>query len=345
MKINLFYLGEKKYGGWPVYTSHLFRALESSGHDVRLYHVGDKSDKPERRREFGYGCKYRRLSIDDGVAEVYDSPSLITAADHTQYANATHLLRAGAAITVHDPAELSTHSSMRQLVAMAGTVIGIRPAILNFIKRAIVIPHPYIPSGERTAPWAERAGAAISTSRICFDKHTDWLLEANRHLTDGLRICIKGFETRSYGRMNLLPKFPEYKQSKGHFDRMDPYAAVKLCSGYWYLTDMSAIKGDGGGTQYTFLEAMDAGTVVVVNKEWLRPGGEMQDGVNCLAVDGPAALVELIKSTKKDLKRAAAVAARLQKGARAVLAAHAARRIVPMYITALTNLAKPLTLV
>ena len=40
---------------------------------------------------------------------------------------------------------------------------------------------------------------------------------------------------------------------------------------------MSTISGDGGGTQYTFLEAADAGTGLLLNADWLtgRPDDEI----------------------------------------------------------------------
>jgi hypothetical protein len=40
---------------------------------------------------------------------------------------------------------------------------------------------------------------------------------------------------------------------------------------------MSTISGDGGGTQYTFLEAIDAGTALMLNEGWVtgRPDDEL----------------------------------------------------------------------
>ena len=58
------------------------------------------------------------------------------------------------------------------------------------------------------------------------------------------------------------------------------------------MADMSLIKGDGGGTQYTTLEAWDAETVPIIHSGWIRRGDEMRDGKNCL-----------VASSGEDLKR------------------------------------------
>ena len=57
---------------------------------------------------------------------------------------------------------------------------------------------------------------------------------------------------------------------------------------------MSIIKGDGGGTQYTFLEAIYHDCILILHKDWINQSDLFQDKVNCLAVSNENELVELL---------------------------------------------------
>jgi hypothetical protein len=62
-----------------------------------------------------------------------------------------------------------------------------------------------------------------------------------------------------------------------------------------YVVDMSLIKNDGGGSQYTFLEAIAAGCILVLHRDWLKPGGEFIEGHNCLAAASPEELKAVLE--------------------------------------------------
>ena len=47
---------------------------------------------------------------------------------------------------------------------------------------------------------------------------------------------------------------------------------------------MSIIKEDGGGTQYTFLEAMYHDCNLILHKEWVEKGNIFVDKKNCYVV-------------------------------------------------------------
>ena len=47
---------------------------------------------------------------------------------------------------------------------------------------------------------------------------------------------------------------------------------------------MSIIKGDGGGTQYTFLEAIYHDCALILHKEWVEQGDLFKKGENCYVV-------------------------------------------------------------
>ena len=74
------------------------------------------------------------------------------------------------------------------------------------------------------------------------------------------------------------------------------------------MVDLSAIKNYGCGTQYTFLEAMYQGAVLILNKKWVNGTNSIfKDGNNCLVVEDANELVNILNkkiNTKKLAKNA-----------------------------------------
>jgi hypothetical protein len=95
-----------------------------------------------------------------------------------------------------------------------------------------------------------------------------------------------------YTKNKILPKYPEYIQDSDREEedraiyKLDFREAVNLCRTARFMTDFSVIQGDGGGTQYTFLEAIDAGTICLLHREWIHPNDAMVDhggNQNCMS--------------------------------------------------------------
>lgn len=304
--INLFYLSGNTTGGWVTYTAHLAyglsmladeeyrkgdRLYENDGY--RLFKVGNNTETKDR--PFGYDVTYRNLHLEQAVAKVREGPgaSLIVALQKNYKDQATELLKAGAWMVVHDPAEFKNLT-----LPSCARYITIRRAVQAQMPGSHFLPHPYrrhFPQGTRpTREWN-----ACSIARIDFDKHTTILLDANRLLPESQRIHIHGFENRLYTKFKVCPQYPEWVQSVSHYPR-ERTAATEICHKATYSCDMSVIKGDGGGTQYTFMEAMDAGSVNVINKKWVLPDDEMvpfpHPDANCFAVHDGAGLADVLRS-------------------------------------------------
>jgi hypothetical protein len=62
------------------------------------------------------------------------------------------------------------------------------------------------------------------------------------------------------------------------------------------MIDMSTIKQDGGGTQYTFLEAIYGDCVLILHNEWITKGDLFQSGVNCIGVSNEEELSQVINN-------------------------------------------------
>ena len=298
--MKLLYLSRSRYGGWVTFTSHLYHGLlgrPPTSHDRfqtsevhEVVRITGRSEKTQR--DMGNYVPYRNMCEED-VFEI-EEPILITALDKHHRELAMKLLEQGAYIVIHDPTELR-NPEFREFIDPKQVIV-IRKSMLKHMPEATYIPHPYM-ALNRTDPldfeeWDDRPLNAISISRLDFDKNSHWLFEANRKLPLNKQIVIRGSENRMYTKTRIVPKYPEYVQDSDRLEedraifKLDFRGAIDLCKTARYMTDFSVIKGDGGGTQYTFLEAIDAGTICLLHKNWIRRNDSMEDkgeNQNCLS--------------------------------------------------------------
>lgn len=318
-KIDLYYLSPNTTGGWVTYTYHLFRTLEAQGHEVRLFKIRPRTESG--RRNFGYGLQYRNVSLSFALTEVGNDPSIIVAGAKNFKQETEALYEAGARLIVHDPTELKNLPNLKGGINCAV----IRKIGLVTLPEAMFIRHPYVRFGNDYIP--EKTVHAMSTCRIDFDKRTHILLDANRLLPEEKKIVIRGFENRLYTRFKICPEYPEWVQSVNHYDRTENAAYELLCTARASI-DMSVIKGDGGGTQYSFLEAWDAGCHMIINQEWIDGGeieDDMADGENCtVAEDGESLAKHLMEMD--DIETDCIV-----EGGRQSLKKHSPKIIGPQY--------------
>lgn len=312
--IKLVYLSQSQTGGWVTYVYHLHWALRMVGYKPEIYKIRQRTES--KTRYFGYHLEYRNVTWAEALR--LPGATFIVALNKAEVPVAQHLLSEGAAMVVHDPTELKR---LPDLVVFAAQCVVNRRIGLEFLPGATHIPHPYGRLNLNNEPSSGQAHA-IAVSRIDFDKHTEMILEANQLLPEALRVRIYGDENRRYTKAVIMPRFPDWQQCQVRYPREADYA-YKLCHQARYMVDMSAIKGDGGDTQYTFLEAMDAGAVPVLNQAWILEGGEMQPGVNCLAVGSGQELANLLRRPR--------VLHGLHMNAIELLGRHSPQAIGPLY--------------
>jgi hypothetical protein len=272
MNVALFYLPDVKYGGWPTYTAHLYYGLKQAGYNPHLFRIGNRTEK--QQRDWGRGIQYQNLSLIDAVDYASDMPSIITATTQ-KFTNETDaLVSVGAKVIIHDPTELK--GDIPAILRRCVDVITIRPInVINLEKLDIksrYLPHPYMRSPK---PFSHRLLWAGAFSRIDWDKGTHFIVEANDKLPDEKKIKIYGACNRMYAHHKLPEHWVKYYG--GQFSADNLWGGALLASRYKWAVDMSTISGDGGGTQYTFLEAIDAGTALILNEGWVtgRPDDEL----------------------------------------------------------------------
>jgi hypothetical protein len=222
-----------------------------------------------KKRQFGQDLWYWNANMDDflEMVEADPGPILICINDGGSDV-ADYLIRCKDAWFVfHDYRSLQDMT-----VTLRGErTIMIREANVHHVPGSTFIPHPYerffttwTPTLE--VPFEEREPACAHT-RIDFDKRTHLLLAANDLLDGDTAIIVKGRENRMYGKFTLQASWPEWNIGKNEFPRGHG-APARFCSGFKLDFDMTLIKGDGGGSQYSFLEAMDAGCIPVIATDW-----------------------------------------------------------------------------
>jgi glycosyltransferase involved in cell wall biosynthesis len=275
------------YGGWVSFTAHL--ALK---YKFPLFKIGSRTEGTElqpKMREYGYGVQYQNRAPSD----LPRGKLLITAIDKTYY-EYLDKIPDGSYIVIHDPTEVSgkgKEAVLRNLPRFR--VVTIRESVKKFLKdqfnvksRFIIHPFYEYPFKKVAAP-----DAAVSISRVDFDKHTDIILKANKILKDP--IDIYGAINRQYVffKLNDLG-FKRYY--KGGFEKSFEELG-KILEDAKYVVDMSVIKNDGGGSQYTFLEAMYERCALVINRKWIEGSKtEFVDGKNCFVVGDEEELASLL---------------------------------------------------
>lgn len=285
-------MANPQYGGWVTFTAHL-----SLKEKLPVYKIGKttelyKDGKP-RMREFGYGVQYQNIGSKD-ISSIR-TKLVITAVDSHHYDVLTSFPN-GTYIVIHDPTEVTGKQAgplLEQLPRFR--IVVIRKSVQEFLKthfhlKSKFIPHPFY---EYSFDKVAKPTKAVSISRVDYDKHTDILLKANMVLPKTKTIDIYGSINRMYVYQKLRDlHFDEYY--KGKFEKSYEELSNILETAR-FVVDMSVIKGDGGGTQYTFLEAIYQECALVINKKWVD-GFEtpFKQNVNCYVVEDEKELASLI---------------------------------------------------
>lgn len=290
-----------KFGGFASYTAHLYNSFKLKGHSPFIFKVRKKGGL---RSKFVEDLPAYSITEKE-VLNICSSNSwmpIVTCAYWKHNSNAIQvLLESGAALVLHDPTEFN--NNLIELAKSCDTkVVVIRKTNVKNLNdlgiNPVFIKHPYVRANENTTPFRKRKVAA-SVSRIDFDKHIDIILKANNDLSEP--IDIYGFINRLYAYHKLDKDYDGWRSNyKGQF-AATKNSSFNILKDYKVTVDMSAIKMDGGGTQYTFLEAIDAGCCLILNKSWNEgiTNSLWVDKKNCLMVSDNEELTKVLKNINK----------------------------------------------
>ena len=297
---NLLYLAKPVYGGWVTFTAHLSHKLNAP-----IYKIAGRNETFDR--EYGYECKYRNQSI----GEIIKLDNILITAVDKHYWEYLHLFPKETEIIIHDPTECKKSKNNNPLVQSTDhnekpllehfKVITIRESVQEYLMnqfnvKSLFMPHPFF---SYKIPKVDGLGyKCVSIARIDFDKNTDLLLKANQLLENKSdHIYLFGAENRLYVHHKLKElNIQEYWKGKFPKNLSPVYEGKSILKDAKYMIDMSIIKGDGGGTQYTFLEAIYHDCVLVLHSEWINKGELFISGHNCIGVSTAEELAEFIKN-------------------------------------------------
>ena len=295
---NLLYLAKPVYGGWVTFTAHLSHKLNAP-----IYKIAGRNETFDR--DYGYECKYRNQSI----GEIIKLDNILITAVDKHYWEYLHLFPPETEIIIHDPTECKKSKNLNPLVQSTDhnekpllehfKVITIRESVQEYLMNQFSIqsqfmPHPFF---SYEIPKVEGLGhKCVSIARIDFDKNTDMLLKANQLLENkSNHIYLFGAENRLYVHHKLKElNIQEYWKGKFPKNLSPVYDGKSILKDAKYMIDMSIIKGDGGGTQYTFLEAIYHDCVLVLHSDWINKGELFISGVNCIGVSTSEELAEFL---------------------------------------------------
>lgn len=333
-EIEFLYLHKFFYGGVTTFTAHLIYNMGLIREDHIMQPVLHPAMKSERNlRDFGYGLRYKNISV---KLLRYTKFPFITVVKDNYYHALKEFSDAGTkpVIVIHDPRDIS-----ERVVSLIKTwkVITIRKTVQKYLEmkhniRSLFLYHPFFPyytpnySNLSTYNQFARKGA-VSISRIGFGKNIDLILKANSVLESYNHGCNAKSDTiRIYGcpTPRYVYLFLDHKRVNkntstkdcnndafingdfrryyyGKFERS--FSAIsEILSQRKFVVDLSTINNDGGGTQYTFLEAIHNGCALILHRKWLEgiysdpEYCDFKEGYNCFAVDDEYELAELIKS-------------------------------------------------
>lgn len=316
--MNLLFISPNRVGGTVTYTAHLAHALYSLGIEAPIYRLASRDEMAPR--PFGYGLTYRNVGFET-MADLTEERTLIVHAHSDHVDVVEQLMDLGAWFTIHDPGDVKVFEGL----ADRERVVVIRKANLAACPNATYIPHPYVRTFNTfQAGYQGRPHHATTLSRLASNKKTSWVLEANRLLPPQKQIQLRGSESRMY-TWGLSKKYPEFHQDPARGWAAEMGAAERIARDARFMVDLTDMPGDGGGSQYTYLHAVDAGAAVVLNSSWVTPEGVWRPGWNCLAVDSPTALADALSAAGPTL------AGRLARNAYDLLAEHDPAAVARLY--------------
>jgi hypothetical protein len=276
---KLFYLSNSQYGGWVSFSYHLSKILNED-------HVIKVKDTFKGGGQFYGDVKYK--NIKKSAIYNFNNP-IILAVDKAHY----ELLKyfKDATIIIHDPTELS--SEVLEFIK-SNRVITIRETVHKLLNKIGVknmfLKHPFY----KYPKYSLDKKYNRSLARVDFDKNTDIICKANNL---GANIEIYGHKNHIY-YFHKLKQLGFDKYYKGYYSK-NLNDISKLYSETRYLVDMSTIKNDGGGTQYTFLEAEYHDCGLILHKKWCNVLNSVyKNGENCYAVSNEEELLDALKQKR-----------------------------------------------
>lgn len=339
MKIALLNFDLMEVGGVVTFERQVYDMFKDGGHTPTIFYTGGVNKASRELRKDGYiTVSYKKKDCKKMKTHLEKFDVILIPQAFCKNGSPEHLYPLKGKrvfIVIHDPAEdkLKDRALLKLLLlnyeklGIDLRAIFIRPAPKHYYEtnynlgKTIFIKHPY---KKRCNEIQKKKDIIISTSRIDFDKHIEYIV-ANLDKFQGSVKIYSGWVNRVYEWHILDGKYNWKRRNYcGGFKFEDMpriYRDAKI------MIDMSHIANDGGGTQYTFLEAMDYGVAIVGNEKWNTKNGEMKPNQHYIIANEENLADKVNELLNDEVKRQALV----QNGYE-LMRLHHYTKILPDYI-------------
>ncbi len=282
-----------------TFTAHLVHVTTKPNETI-ISRMGNAAGSKTKQSNFGYGLLYKTISRDMLKKIPHPFITLFTPgySNYLPDLNRSKRQPGEVIIVIHDPTNIP-----QKIVPYIKKwkIITIRKSVQHYLQsrfglESLFLYHPFFPYP--TIPSDANAVSAVSISRISYEKNTDVIIKANKILGQRHAIKIYGTPRKLYHvlkRRNSGLESYYYGQFEKSFTKLS-----EILSKAKFVVDLSTLPEDGGGTQYTFLEAIHNNCALVVHRKWLNgvieKHRDLEEDYNCFAVDDERELAQLIKA-------------------------------------------------
>ncbi|HEU4822978.1 MAG TPA: hypothetical protein VFS97_06095 [Nitrososphaeraceae archaeon] len=320
-KTRFIYLHKYLYGGVTTFTAHLIyklgvfnssSSISSRKSDIHIRQIPSNNAilrcgkvSETKLREFGYGLVYQNVS--PSILAKIKYPFLTIFKENYFFHVLVDLNRRqrdslkDITLVIHDHRDISQNTAP---YVKNWRLVAIRKTVQEYMQKrygldCAFLYHPFYPYPVVYKP--KRRGA-VSTTRISFEKNTDIIIKANKILDTADVIKLYGCPSRVYVHSFLGGFQGDFgKYFYGIFDKSFSTLSEILAEAK-FVVDLSVLKHDGGGTQYSFLEAIHNDCALILHRKWIEGSDikpdyrDFKEGYNCFAIDNEKELAELIQS-------------------------------------------------
>jgi glycosyltransferase involved in cell wall biosynthesis len=296
-----FFISDYMYGGCLTFTAHLLHTLNGK----EVFRIAKRFErKKKKKNNFGYGIRYQNVPL-----EYFDTVQNVFITDMYQHSECLENLkrRKGkgreVTIVIHDPGEVF---KFNEPYLKYWNIITIRKSMQQYLRdrygiESKFIYHSFYPylveqqdDGNDDGD-EENKTQAVSISRIDFNKNIEIILDANKRARNN-PVKIYGWANGRYVSERLdTDEFNQYYQGK-YVKSFD--ATSEILKKAKFMVDLSFLPNDGGGTQYTFLDAIYHNCAIILNRQWIENVDpryrDFKEGENCYAVSNAEELKELL---------------------------------------------------
>ena len=292
-KVYLINLSPWSVGGFTSVTAHAYKCLREVGVDVELLRLNlDKTEKFNRKMSVDASIPYHNTSVKDALKKIKGVPTIVTGVAREKDLSDTDtikkLIKADARVIVHgykEHVQFEHIPYLKNAITIRKSILGMYDGVDDYLVQ------PYMCEKDLNIE-SNRRKKAVVIATIVKHKNPHIILEANRLIrAKRNRVDFKANEDRMFAKFTLQKKYPEYQLGKSWPAAI---SGAQICSHYDFAVDLTVFGKGNGGTQYCFMEAMDAGTVNIIHRDWLKDKGDMKEDKNCLAIETPKELAELL---------------------------------------------------